>query len=92
MCEIAYLSIKNQELPGPLSRPWTPAADCSLHLHDSALLRRQLLASEAGAPLDQILDPHLDLVNEVLLFNPSTKYYFSEYNLSYGNLLFPGDL
>ena len=41
---------KTQKLPGPLSRPWTPAAECSLRLHDSALLHRQLSASEAGAP------------------------------------------
>ena len=59
MCENAYLSIKTQKLPGPLSRPWTPATECSLCLHDSASLHRQLSASEAGAPLDQILDPHL---------------------------------
>ena len=51
---------RTQKLPGPLSGPWTPAAECSLHSHDSASLRRQLSASEAGAPpLDQILDPHL---------------------------------
>ena len=41
---------KTQKLPGPLSRPWTPAAECSLRSRDSASLRRQLSASEAGAP------------------------------------------
>ena len=50
---------KTQKLPGPLSGPWTPAAECSLHSRDSASLRRQLSASEAGPPLDPILDPHL---------------------------------
>ena len=38
---------KTQKLPGPLSGPWTPAAECS---RDSASLCRQLSASEAGAP------------------------------------------
>ena len=52
-------ALKNQKLLGPLSGPWTPAAYCSLRSHDSASLRRQLSAAEAGAPLDQILDPHL---------------------------------
>ena len=41
---------KTQKLPGPLSGPWTPAAECSLRSLDSASLRWQLLASEAGAP------------------------------------------
>ena len=41
---------KTQKLPGPLSGPWTPAAECSLRSRDSALLRRQLSASEAGDP------------------------------------------
>ena len=50
---------KTQKLPGPLSGPWSPAAECSLRSRDSASLRRQLSASEAGAPPDQILDPHL---------------------------------
>ena len=51
---------KTQKLPGPLSGPWTLAAECSLCSRDSASLCRQLSASEAGAPpLDQILDPHL---------------------------------
>ena len=54
-------ALKTQKLPGPLSGPWTPAANCSLRSRDSALLRRQLSASTPGAPpLDQILDPHLD--------------------------------
>ena len=30
--------------------PWTPAAECSLRSRDSASLRQQLSASEAGAP------------------------------------------
>ena len=34
----------------PLSGPWTLATDCSLRSCDSASLRRQLSASEAGAP------------------------------------------
>ena len=59
-CVRMYIwALKTQKLPGPLSGPWTPAADCSLHSRDSASLRQQLSASEAGAPLDQILDPHL---------------------------------
>ena len=41
---------KTQKLPGPLSGPWTPAAECSLHSRNSASLCRQLSASEAGAP------------------------------------------
>ena len=41
---------KTQKLPGPLSGPWNPAAECSLRLHDSSSLCRQLSASEAGAP------------------------------------------
>ena len=41
---------KTQKRPGPLSGPWTPAAECLLHSHDSASLHRQLSASEAGAP------------------------------------------
>ena len=43
-------ALKTQKLPGPLSGPWTPAADCLLRSRDSASLRRQLSASEAGAP------------------------------------------
>ena len=41
---------KTQKLPGPLSGPWTPAAECSLRSRDSTSLRQQLSASEAGAP------------------------------------------
>ena len=41
---------KTQKLPGPLSGPWTPAAECLLRSCDSASLCRQLSASEAGAP------------------------------------------
>ena len=41
---------KTQKLPGPLSGPWTPAAECSLCSCDFTLLRWQLSASEAGAP------------------------------------------
>ena len=41
---------KTQKLPGPLSGPWTPAAECSLRSRDSTSLCRQLSASEAGAP------------------------------------------
>ena len=43
-------ALKTQKLPGPLSGPWTPAANCSLRSNDSASLRRQLSASEPGAP------------------------------------------
>ena len=50
MWENAYLSIKTQKLPGPLSWPWTLAVDCSLHSCNSTLLHQQLSASEAGAP------------------------------------------
>ena len=49
-------ALKIQKLPGPLSGPWTPATDWSLHSHDSASLCRQLSVSES---LYQILDPHL---------------------------------
>ena len=56
-------ALKTQKLPGPLSGPWTPATDCSLHSRDSALLRQQFSASEAGPPLDQILDPHLGVMS-----------------------------
>ena len=31
-------ALKTEKLPGPLSRPWTPAADSLLNLHNSALL------------------------------------------------------
>ena len=41
---------KTQKLPGPLSGPWTLAAEFLLCSRDSASLRRQLSASEAGAP------------------------------------------
>ena len=50
MCENAYLSIKNPKASRALKRPWTPAAYCSLRSRDSASLRRQLSAAEAGAP------------------------------------------
>ena len=43
-------ALKTQKLPRPLSRPWTPAADSLLHLHNSALLHGQLSASEARGP------------------------------------------
>ena len=54
MWENAYLSIKNPKA----SRALKWALDPSRKL--LALLHRQLSASEPGAPLDQILDPHLD--------------------------------
>ena len=43
-------ALKTQKLPGPLSGPWTPAADCSLRSRDSTSLHWQLSASEAGTP------------------------------------------
>ena len=43
-------ALRTQKLPGPLSGPWTPAANCSLHSRDSTSLRRQLSASAPGAP------------------------------------------
>ena len=43
-------ALKTQKLPGPLSGPWTPAANCSLRSRNSASLRRQLSASAPGAP------------------------------------------
>ena len=43
-------TLKTQKLPGPLSGPWIPAAKDSLRSRDSASLRRQLSALEAGAP------------------------------------------
>ena len=70
-------ALKTQKLSGPLSGPWTPAADCSLRSCDSASLHRQLSASEAGAPpLDQILDPHLerDLFNLNISAKQSGNY------------------
>ena len=57
MCENSYLSIKN------LKASWTLAADCLLHSCDSTSLHQQLSASEAGPPLDQILDPHLNVIS-----------------------------
>ena len=51
MKENAYLSIKT-----PKAFRTTKGLLCS---HDSALLCRQFSASEAGPPLDQILDLHL---------------------------------
>ena len=71
MWENAYLSIKNPKALGP----WTPATDCSLCSHDSALLHQQLLASEAGTPLDQILDPHLIVLD--IFSNKSYQLDFS---------------
>ena len=54
MCENAYLSIKNPKASRALKRALDPGRRML------ASLRRQLSASEAGAPpLDQILDPHL---------------------------------
>ena len=49
-------ALKTQKLPGPLSRAWTPAANCSLRCVGN--FRPQHL----GPPLDQILDPHLKLI------------------------------
>ena len=43
-------ALKTQKLRGPLSRPWTPAANCSLCSHDSTLLHQQLSISEPGVP------------------------------------------
>ena len=43
-------ALKTQKLPGPLSGPWTPAANCSLRSRNSASLRRQLSASAPGPP------------------------------------------
>ena len=40
-------ALKTQKLLGPLSGPWTPTTDSSLHLPNSTLLHQQLLASEA---------------------------------------------
>ena len=59
MWENAYLGTKNSKASRARLRALDPAADSSLHYRDSASLRRQLSASEAGCPLDQILDPHL---------------------------------
>ena len=59
MWENAYLSIKNPKASRALKRALDPATNCSLRSHNSALLCRQLSASAPGAPLDQILDPHL---------------------------------
>ena len=43
-------ALKTQKLWGPLSGPWTPAANCSLRSRDSTSLHRQLSASAPGAP------------------------------------------
>ena len=43
-------ALKTQKLLGPLSGPWTPAANGSLHSYDSTLLHWQLLALEASPP------------------------------------------
>ena len=51
MRECIFEDFKSKKLPGPLSRPWTPAANSSLHSHNSTVLCQQLLDSEAGAPL-----------------------------------------
>ena len=40
-------ALKTQKLPGPLSGPWTPAANCSLCSHDSASLTRLCFATSA---------------------------------------------
>ena len=58
-------ALKTQKLPVPLSGPWTPAKDSSLHSCHSTLLYCQFSASEAGAPFDQLLDPHLDLASSL---------------------------
>ena len=62
MCEIAYLSIKNSKSSRALKCALDPG--CSL----LASLRRQLSASEAGAPPDQILDPRLIIVQIIFIF------------------------
>ena len=51
MKECIFEDFKSKKLPGPLSRPWSPAANSSLHSHNSTVLCQQLLDSEAGAPL-----------------------------------------
>ena len=53
MCENAYLSIKNPKASRALKRALDPGHRML------ASLRRQLSASEAAPPLDQILDLHL---------------------------------
>ena len=63
MCENAYLSIKNPKA----SRALKQALDPSHRL--LASLRRQLSASEAGPPLDQILDPHLGRQSVLMNFH-----------------------
>ena len=56
MCENAYLSIKNPKASRALKQALDPGRRML------ASLRWQLSASEAGPPLDQILDPHLLLL------------------------------
>ena len=70
MLENAYISaLKTQKLPGLLCGPWTPAADNWLYSCDSTPSPQQLLALEAGDPLDQILDPHLVQIKWILQNN-----------------------
>ena len=71
-------ALKTQKLPGPLSRPWTPAADCSLRSHNYASIRRQLSASEAGAP-----PLTKSWIRTWYLWSVSTSYQYTS--------LFPGD-
>ena len=53
-------ALETQKLPGPLTGSWTPAANGSLCSCNFTLLHCQFSVSEAGVPLDQILDLHLN--------------------------------
>ena len=67
-------ALKAQRLPGPLSRPWTPAADSSLHSCNSTPLHWQLSALEAGTPFDQILDLRLHGLLPTFVFQSKTHH------------------
>ena len=59
MCENAYLSIKNPKASRALKRALDPSHKMLTSLARLRFATSELSASEAGAPLDQILDPHL---------------------------------
>ena len=75
MWENVYLSIKKPKAFRALKFALHPGHRCSLRLRDSTSLRRQLSASEAASPFDQILDPHL---KRLLCFEKMSLHCVSE--------------
>ena len=71
-------TLKTQKFPGPLSGPWTPAANCLLHSCDSASLCRQLSVSKPALPLDQILDLFGFMKNSTVLCQLVLGCFFSK--------------